>query len=101
MLGHRRHLLNVQYRMHPSISLFPNKEFYSNRIKDGPNVTATSYNRSFFKEKVIGPYCFINVTRGKEEFDKRHSLMNKAEVSMVSQIVSKLHKGIYIYYYTY
>lgn len=92
MLGHSRHLLNVQYRMHPSISLFPNKEFYSNRIKDGPNVTATSYNRSFFKEKVIGPYCFINVTGGKEEFDKRHSLMNKAEVSMVSQIVSKLHK---------
>lgn len=92
MLGHSRHLLNVQYRMHPSISLFPNKEFYSNRIKDGSNVTAASYNRSFFKEEAIGPYYFINVTSGEEEFDKRRSLMNKAEVSMVSEIVSELHK---------
>ncbi|XP_042479829.1 probable helicase senataxin, partial [Macadamia integrifolia] len=27
-MGHKKHLLNIQYRMHPSISLFPNTEFY-------------------------------------------------------------------------
>ncbi|XP_019158454.1 PREDICTED: probable helicase MAGATAMA 3 [Ipomoea nil] len=37
-LGHRKHLLNIQYRMHPSISLFPNKKFYDEKVMNGPNV---------------------------------------------------------------
>ena len=28
-------LLDVQYRMHPSISAFPSKEFYRGRVRDG------------------------------------------------------------------
>lgn len=95
MLGHSKHLLNVQYRMHPSISLFPNKEFYGNKIKNGRNVKERGYNRSFFNKESFGSYSFINVANGKEEFDKRRSLLNKAEVSMVSQLVSKIYKGIY------
>ncbi|PRQ45268.1 putative P-loop containing nucleoside triphosphate hydrolase [Rosa chinensis] len=35
-LGYKKHLLNVQYRMHPSVSLFPKREFYNNQILDGP-----------------------------------------------------------------
>ncbi|XP_057783923.1 uncharacterized protein LOC131001536 [Salvia miltiorrhiza] len=92
MLGHKKHLLNVQYRMHPSISLFPNKEFYENKIKNGCNVKERGYNRSFFEKESFGSYCFINVANGREQFDKRRSLMNNAEVSMVSQLVSQIHK---------
>ncbi|KAK4351485.1 hypothetical protein RND71_030798 [Anisodus tanguticus] len=33
-IGHKKHLLNVQYRMHPAISLFPNREFYEKKIMD-------------------------------------------------------------------
>ncbi|CAA0809368.1 P-loop containing nucleoside triphosphate hydrolases superfamily protein [Striga hermonthica] len=90
MLGHGKHLLNIQYRMHPSISLFPNKEFYANKISDGPNVTGKVYEMRFLKEKMFGSYSFINVTHGKEEFDSRHSRKNVAEVSVVAQIVSRL-----------
>ncbi|GER34867.1 P-loop containing nucleoside triphosphatehydrolases superfamily protein [Striga asiatica] len=93
MLGHGKHLLNVQYRMHPSISLFPNKEFYAKQISDGLNVTGKAYEKRFLKEKLFGSYSFINVTHGKEEFDSRHSRKNVAEVSVVAQIVSRLIDG--------
>ncbi|XP_039041017.1 uncharacterized protein LOC120179508 [Hibiscus syriacus] len=37
-LGHSKHLLNIQYRMHPSISFFPNSSFYNNQILDAIDV---------------------------------------------------------------
>jgi hypothetical protein len=56
----------VQYRMHPSLSLFPNSEFYSGRLLDG--VTADQRPRpagSLFRQ----PECavtFVDVQRGRE-----------------------------------
>ncbi|CAA0809367.1 P-loop containing nucleoside triphosphate hydrolases superfamily protein [Striga hermonthica] len=92
MLGHGRHLLDIQYRMHPSISLFPNKEFYGERITDGQIVTEKAYEKRFLKEQQFGSYSFINMTHGMEELDSRHSWINTAEVSVVAQIVSRLSK---------
>lgn len=44
------HLLDTQYRMHPSIRAFPDKHFYQGRLKDGPNVLdALKYNRPFHR----------------------------------------------------
>ncbi|KAL7143772.1 hypothetical protein ABFS83_08G214400 [Erythranthe nasuta] len=91
-LGHKKHLLNIQYRMHPSISLFPNNEFYGNRINDGPNVRKRAYEKIFLEEKIYGSFSFVNITNGKEELDNRHSLRNIVEVSVVVEIVSKLYK---------
>ncbi|KAG8383704.1 hypothetical protein BUALT_Bualt04G0041600 [Buddleja alternifolia] len=92
ILGHSKHLLNVQYRMHPSISFFPNWKFYGGQIRDGRNVTLRAYEKRFLKEKLFGSYSFINITNGKEEFDNRHSRKNMAEVSVVAEILSKLYK---------
>ncbi|XP_034196884.1 uncharacterized ATP-dependent helicase C29A10.10c-like [Prunus dulcis] len=91
-LGHKKHLLNVQYRMHPSISLFPKGEFYKNRISDGPNVKQRSYERSFLSGKMYGSYSFIDIVNGKEEFDRWHSPKNMAEVAVVCEIVSSLYR---------
>ncbi|XP_009341860.2 uncharacterized protein LOC103933883 [Pyrus x bretschneideri] len=91
-LGHRKHLLNIQYRMHPSISLFPNMEFYNNEILDGPNVTERSYQRCFLKGKMYQSYSFINIANGKEEFDHGHSQKNMVEVAVVSEIVARLYQ---------
>ncbi|KAL7154868.1 hypothetical protein ABFS83_03G032600 [Erythranthe nasuta] len=91
-LGHSKHLLNIQYRMHPSISLFPNKEFYGNRISDGPNVRERAYEKRFIEEKIYGTFSFVNITNGKEEFDNRHSLRNIVEVSVVVEIISRLYR---------
>nr|XP_048333039.1 uncharacterized protein LOC107434514 isoform X2 [Ziziphus jujuba var. spinosa] len=93
MLGHKKHLLNVQHRMHPSISLFPNGEFYQYQISDGPNVKKQSYNRRFLHGTMYDSYSFINIAHGKEEFDNKHSLKNMVEVAVISEIVSSLHKN--------
>nr|XP_023922880.1 uncharacterized protein LOC112034293 [Quercus suber] len=92
LIGHKKHLLNVQHRMHPSISLFPNRMFYENHILDGPNVKGRSYKRRFLQGKMYGSYSFINVAHGKEEFDNSHSLQNMVEAAVASEIVSSLFK---------
>lgn len=92
-MGHEKHLLNVQYRMHPSISLFPKKEFYDNRILDGPNVNAVSYEKCFLEGRMFGSYSFINIADGKEEFYRGHSSRNMVEVAVVYHIVLGLYKG--------
>ncbi|KAL9993742.1 putative P-loop containing nucleoside triphosphate hydrolase, DNA2/NAM7 helicase, helicase [Helianthus debilis subsp. tardiflorus] len=45
LLGHPKKLLNVQYRMHLSISLFSNREFYYNQIMDEEYVKSESYEK--------------------------------------------------------
>ncbi|XP_030969310.1 helicase sen1-like isoform X3 [Quercus lobata] len=92
LIGHKKDLLNVQHRMHPSISLFPNRMFYENHILDGHNVKRRSYERHFLQGKMYGSYSFINVAHGKEEFDNSHSLKNMAEAAVASEIVSSLFK---------
>ncbi|XP_078182260.1 putative ATP-dependent helicase C29A10.10c isoform X2 [Carex rostrata] len=92
-LGYHKHLLNVQYRMHPLISKFPVSNFYKNRISDGPNVRCAAYERQYLKGKMYGPYSFIDVEQGKETTDKYgRSLRNPIEVAAVVHIVKKLFK---------
>ncbi|GAB2286430.1 hypothetical protein Dimus_020837, partial [Dionaea muscipula] len=92
LLGHKKHLLNVQYRMHPSISHFPNKEFYGSQILDGRNVKESSYNRRFLPETMFGSYSFINISKGEDDFYKGHSPRNLAEVAVIADILNRLHK---------
>lgn len=94
MLGHRKDLLNVQHRMHPSISLFPNREFYDKKILDGHNVKQRRYDTRFMQGKMYGSYSFINVAHGKEEYDDSYSLKNVVEAAVLSQIVAGLFKGM-------
>ncbi|XP_042013425.1 uncharacterized protein LOC121761816 isoform X2 [Salvia splendens] len=93
-MGHPKHLLNVQYRMHPSISWFPNANFYQHQILDGPNVQSKSYERSYLPGKMFGPYSFINVRGGREELDDVGvSKRNMVEVAVVVKLVQKLLKA--------
>ncbi|CAM0903211.1 unnamed protein product [Alopecurus aequalis] len=93
MLGYSKHLLNVQYRMHPKISKFPVVTFYDGKISDGPNVATKSYEKRFLASKIFGPYTFINVDGGHERTEKHgRSLKNTIEAAAVSQIVQRLFK---------
>ncbi|CAN8243497.1 unnamed protein product [Cochlearia groenlandica] len=91
LLGQKKQLLNMQYRMHPSISLFPNREFYGMKILDAPSVIVRSYEKKFLPEKMYDPYSFINIPYGREQFGDGYSLKNGVEVSVVAEIVSKLY----------
>ena len=93
-MGHSKQLLNVQYRMHPSISSFPNSRFYQNQILDASNVKRKSYERQFLPSPMFGPYSFINVVGGRDELDDvEHSRRNMVEVAVAIKIVQNLHKG--------
>ncbi|CAH2079588.1 unnamed protein product, partial [Thlaspi arvense] len=92
LLGHDKHLLNVQYRMHPSISRFPNREFYRGLIKDASIVQESNHQKRYLKGNMFGSFSIINVGRGKEEFGDGHSPKNMVEVSVISEIISNLFK---------
>ncbi|KAL8218515.1 hypothetical protein R6Q57_021888 [Mikania cordata] len=93
-LGHSKHLLNVQYRMHPSISLFPNYKFYQNQILDAENVTCKSYEKQYLSGPMFGSYSFINIVGGREEKDEdERSGRNMVEVAIVIKIVQNLYKA--------
>ncbi|TVU16038.1 hypothetical protein EJB05_39585, partial [Eragrostis curvula] len=90
LLGHKKHLLNIQYRMHPSISIFPNESFYDKKILDGPNVMQESHKRSFLHGAMFGPYSFINID-GWE--DRGQSKRNMAELTVIMEILHNLRNG--------
>jgi len=90
VLGQKKHLLNIQYRMHPSISIFPNLSFYDKKILDGANVTQEGHTRKYLEAAMFGPYSFINVD-GRE--DPGRSKRNMAEVAVILEILNALKKG--------
>uniref|UniRef100_J3M0Q2 DNA2/NAM7 helicase-like C-terminal domain-containing protein n=1 Tax=Oryza brachyantha TaxID=4533 RepID=J3M0Q2_ORYBR len=83
-LGHEKPLLNMQYRMHPSISIFPNINFYDGKLLDAPNVKQKEHRKKYLpgthsktKTKVtVGVICpytaqvlAIQQKNGKMKFD--------------------------------
>ncbi|GJT86442.1 putative P-loop containing nucleoside triphosphate hydrolase [Tanacetum coccineum] len=92
LLGHKKHLLNIQYRMHPTISQFPNTEFYNGQILDGPNVINRPCANHFLKDGMYGSYSFVNVDSAKEELDKNYSTRNMVEVAVIAELVANLYK---------
>ncbi|KAL3731195.1 hypothetical protein ACJRO7_028121 [Eucalyptus globulus] len=93
-LGYPRQLFNIQYRMHPSISLFPTSKFYRNQILDGPNVKSKSYRKSYLPWPMFGPYSFINIPDGEEQIgDDGFSRRNPVEVEVISRIVRNLYRA--------
>ena len=97
-LGYPKSLLKVQHRMHPQISSFPISYFYSNQIQDAPNVERYDFGKKYLPGPMFGPYSFINVVGGKEQFDDEgRSYKNLAEVAVVMKILKNLHKGLFFY----
>lgn len=83
--------------MHPSISRFPNMEFYDGKISDAAIVKESVYQKRFLQGNMFASFSFINVGLGKEEFGDGHSPKNVVEVAVISDIISKLSKGILFY----
>ncbi|KAK9088756.1 hypothetical protein Scep_027838 [Stephania cephalantha] len=96
--GRLKHLLDMQYRMHPKISRFPNAKFFNNMIHDASNVRKKNYTRKFLSGPMFGPYSFINIADGREEVgDIGHSYRNMVEVALVMKIVREVFMVIGFY----
>jgi len=77
--------------------MFPNKMFYDQQLSDAPVVSGISYDQHFLDGKMYASYSFINISKGIEQSNKDHSLMNKIEVAVISQIIGSLKKGNFLF----
>ncbi|KAK6921421.1 DNA2/NAM7 helicase, helicase domain, partial [Dillenia turbinata] len=94
MFGHSKHLLNMQYRMHPLISCFPNSKIYHNQILDAPSVRSNQYPRQYLPGPMFGPYSFINIYGGREVQDEvGYSRRNMVEVGVVTKLIQNIYKA--------
>ncbi|CAL4975998.1 unnamed protein product [Urochloa decumbens] len=93
LLGFEKHLLNIQYRMNPCISLFPNARFYDGMIIDSSNVRSPTYSK-YYLDLPFGTYTFLNIVDGKEEKEfSGSSWRNMVEVAVVLQLIQSIFKS--------
>lgn len=83
------HLLDIQYRMHPEISMFPRKAFYEGRLQDGPDM-ARLRTRPWHQSELLSPYRFFDVQGLHQSATKGHSLVNFAELKVAMQLYERL-----------
>ena len=87
--GYPVHILQMQYRMNPTISCFASETFYHGRIEDGPDVEQQT-ERPFHKHAVLGPLTFLNVD-GKEATPVgSSSIYNHAECDLILALIQCL-----------
>ncbi|KAJ3308731.1 hypothetical protein HDU76_003828, partial [Blyttiomyces sp. JEL0837] len=91
VLGFPKTMLDIQYRMHPAISLFPSSTFYHGMLIDGQNVV--NYHQPWYNNEEFGSVQFIG-HRGTKHFkDNAKSSFNPEEaVSCLEQLVGQIKK---------
>lgn len=82
------HLLDMQYRMHPEISLFPSKEFYESQLQDGQDMLQLR-QASWHKNTLFGPYRFFDVQGVQEKGRKGQSLINTRELDVAMEMYDR------------
>ncbi|XWX02251.1 hypothetical protein V2A60_010286 [Cordyceps javanica] len=85
------HLLDMQYRMHPEISLFPSKEFYEGQLRDGQDMAGLR-QQPWHKSALLGPYRFFDVQGVQERGRKGQSLVNTRELDVALQMYDRFRK---------
>lgn len=80
-------LLNIQYRMHPKISIWPNDSFYKGLLNDGENVLGPEYTKHW--HDFLPPFSIYDV-HGTEEKDHKGSTLNRIEVKVALQVLKAL-----------
>ena len=83
------HLLDMQYRMHPHISMFPSREFYEKRLVDGADMAALR-RQPWHASTVFSPYRFFDVKGVQTKGAKGQSLVNVQEINVAMQLYERL-----------
>ncbi|TKY85896.1 hypothetical protein EX895_005437 [Sporisorium graminicola] len=82
------HLLSIQYRMHPEISVFPSKAFYESKLQDGPNMAELT-RQPWHKYELTRPFKFLS-TKAPESPGRMHSIINKEEANVALALYERL-----------
>ena len=97
-------VIQIQYRMHPSIRLFPSTFFYHSQLRDAPSLLASSTLQRHVAllhpldsvkmskncvDKRIAPYVFYDV-KGTESRAGRASLHNVMEAKVATRVFQLL-----------
>ena len=100
--GATRVMLNVQYRMHPSISIFPNMQFYAGAIEDGPRTLERHRTQVEFPwatdllKGTVAPFLFWHrgfQSGGELRETTTQSYYNVTEVEAVNEAVQRLRRS--------
>ncbi|KAM0561006.1 hypothetical protein ACHAPJ_003506 [Fusarium lateritium] len=82
------HLLGMQYRMHPEISLFPSREFYEGQLADGQNMHELR-QQPWHRSALLGPYRFFDVQGVQSRGHRGQSLVNTKELDVAMQMYDR------------
>jgi len=88
-LGIKPQVLNVQYRMHPLISEFPNQKFYDGGIKDGIQAEDREMIFGFNWPVDNSPVAFVPLSNSQES-KTRMSFMNQSEARVVCDVLKQI-----------
>ncbi|KAJ7069799.1 SEN1 N terminal-domain-containing protein [Mycena amicta] len=84
------HLLSIQYRMHPAISLLPSTLFYQSRLADGPEMDKKT-RQPWHDHPKFGIYRFMNVKSVEDKTGR--SLKNITECRIAVALFSRLRRS--------
>jgi len=83
--GKEVHLLDMQYRMHPEISMFPSREFYEGLLQDGADMGKLRL-QPWHQSALLGPYRFFDVKGSQDRGPSNRSLVNEEELKVAMQL---------------
>lgn len=88
-LGTRPIRLQVQYRMHPCLSVFPSMSFYEGSLQNGVSVTERTFTNVNFPWPVQNKPMFFYHSSGKEEISASGtSYLNRTEAANIEKVVT-------------
>ncbi|KAG8347668.1 putative nonsense mRNA reducing factor 1 [Trypanosoma vivax] len=90
MMGHRPLRLDVQYRMHPCLSLFISHHFYEGTLQNGVTEGQRDALQVFPWPDGTRPFFFYNSTGPEELGANGSSYLNRTEAALAEQVVTKL-----------
>ncbi|PKA53953.1 putative helicase MAGATAMA 3 [Apostasia shenzhenica] len=82
-------MLTTQYRMHPEISMFPSKEFYSGSLKDAEELNKQT-TRPWHSYRCYGPFSFFDIEGVESQPSGTGSWVNEDEIEFIIHLYHKL-----------
>ena len=88
-LGIKPYCLNIQYRMHPALSIFPSNMFYNGALKNAVHSSERTRNLAFPWPRSDMPMMFWCVQGSEDPGSSGRSFLNRMEATCVEKVVER------------